>query len=327
LQLHHYGLPPVENGINRIRPKQGEPQDVRDVGPRALFWADPFMLHLYAALAEKERRQISERTRAALAARKARGTKLGNPRNANDTASAGRQTGSLTYPRRVREKSACFAEIARRGLPGAAVLLNLIVDLLAVSQGRETSAFDSRDMDENVRPPIVGLNESKTLAAVEPLHCSGRHTQFPCDVCSTFSPAGRPDPFVSRARDRRSKCKKSQGATVVLVTSRFGCSLHLTISDRKSIRHRFCRSHLHPSRRAVDDCVRAFLSGAMGATADDVTLLDAMPDDAATAMRTRGRKFLDCTLEAVEGVGLRGNRHLESFVIIIPILIASGHCV
>src|SRR6185295_12371097 len=42
--------------------------------------ADPFMLHLYAALAEKERRQISERTRAALAARKERGTKLGNQR-------------------------------------------------------------------------------------------------------------------------------------------------------------------------------------------------------------------------------------------------------
>ena len=35
------------------------------------------MLHLYAALAEKERRPISERTRAALAARKAQGAKLG----------------------------------------------------------------------------------------------------------------------------------------------------------------------------------------------------------------------------------------------------------
>jgi DNA invertase Pin-like site-specific DNA recombinase len=53
--------------------------------------ADPFMLHLYAALAEKERRQISERTRAALAARKERGTKLGNPRNAGDAAAVGRQ--------------------------------------------------------------------------------------------------------------------------------------------------------------------------------------------------------------------------------------------
>jgi DNA invertase Pin-like site-specific DNA recombinase len=43
--------------------------------------ADPFMLHLYAALAEKERRLISERTKAALAAKKAAGAALGNPRN------------------------------------------------------------------------------------------------------------------------------------------------------------------------------------------------------------------------------------------------------
>jgi DNA invertase Pin-like site-specific DNA recombinase len=38
--------------------------------------ADPFMLHLYAALAEKERRLISERTKAALASRKTTGVKL-----------------------------------------------------------------------------------------------------------------------------------------------------------------------------------------------------------------------------------------------------------
>ncbi len=52
--------------------------------------ADPFMLHLYAALAEKERRLISERTRAALAQRKAQGTRLGNPRNAGHAAALGR---------------------------------------------------------------------------------------------------------------------------------------------------------------------------------------------------------------------------------------------
>ena len=44
--------------------------------------ADPFMLHLYAALAEKERALISARTKAALAAKKAQGVKLGNPRAA-----------------------------------------------------------------------------------------------------------------------------------------------------------------------------------------------------------------------------------------------------
>ncbi|MDQ0450025.1 recombinase family protein [Methylobacterium aerolatum] len=42
--------------------------------------ADPFMLHIYAALAEQERRLISKRTKDALAGLKARGvTKLGKP--------------------------------------------------------------------------------------------------------------------------------------------------------------------------------------------------------------------------------------------------------
>ena len=54
--------------------------------------ADPFMLHLYAALAEKERRLISERTKAALAARKAQGARLGNPRNAPEAAAIGRRS-------------------------------------------------------------------------------------------------------------------------------------------------------------------------------------------------------------------------------------------
>lgn len=41
--------------------------------------ADPFMLHLFAALSEKERQMISARTRDAMAAAKARGVKLGSP--------------------------------------------------------------------------------------------------------------------------------------------------------------------------------------------------------------------------------------------------------
>jgi DNA invertase Pin-like site-specific DNA recombinase len=43
--------------------------------------ADPFMLHIYAALAEKERSLISERTRLALAQKKAQGALLGNRTN------------------------------------------------------------------------------------------------------------------------------------------------------------------------------------------------------------------------------------------------------
>ncbi len=50
--------------------------------------ADPFMLHLYAALAEKERSLISTRTKAALGAAKARGVTLGNPKLAEARAAA-----------------------------------------------------------------------------------------------------------------------------------------------------------------------------------------------------------------------------------------------
>jgi DNA invertase Pin-like site-specific DNA recombinase len=49
---------------------------------------DPFMLHIYAALAEKERALISERTKAALQAARERGVRLGNPNIGADNAAA-----------------------------------------------------------------------------------------------------------------------------------------------------------------------------------------------------------------------------------------------
>src|SRR3954447_19921209 len=51
--------------------------------------ADPFMLHVYAALAEKERAMISARTKAALQAKKATGTALGNRTNLGEAAKHG----------------------------------------------------------------------------------------------------------------------------------------------------------------------------------------------------------------------------------------------
>ena len=48
------------------------------------------MLHLYAPLAEREHRLISELTKAALAAKKANGAQLGNPSNIQVARSLGR---------------------------------------------------------------------------------------------------------------------------------------------------------------------------------------------------------------------------------------------
>ncbi len=57
--------------------------------------ADSFTLHLFAALAERERKFISDRTRAALASAKARGQRLGNPRIAEAAAAANSRKAAL----------------------------------------------------------------------------------------------------------------------------------------------------------------------------------------------------------------------------------------
>ena len=60
--------------------------------------ADPFMLHIYAAMAEQERRMISERTRAGLQAARRRGVKLGNPTIGRDNKRAAMQRAKELRP-------------------------------------------------------------------------------------------------------------------------------------------------------------------------------------------------------------------------------------
>jgi len=67
--------------------------------------ADPFMLHLYSALAEKERRLISDWTKATLEAKKASGIRLGNPHNLNLAGSREKDDPSLGG-RRIRPERA-----------------------------------------------------------------------------------------------------------------------------------------------------------------------------------------------------------------------------
>jgi len=67
----------------------------------ALPTADKFSLHIYAALAEQERTFISQRTRSALAAAKARGIRLGAPSYHLDSLARSRSAAALKAAQKV----------------------------------------------------------------------------------------------------------------------------------------------------------------------------------------------------------------------------------
>ena len=119
--------------------------------------ADPFMLHIYAALAEKERRLISERTKAALATRKAQGANLGNRRNASE---------ALALGRRVLAKEA--DEFAANVMP--------IIEALRASGVRD----------------LRGLAEEALLRELERAGVHSLSRSFGPRVSRTASPRGQP---------------------------------------------------------------------------------------------------------------------------------------
>ena len=88
--------------------------------------ADPFMLHLYAALAEKERRLISERTRSALAAKKAQGATLGNPRNIAQAGLLGRNAQQSEAVRFAKNVIPIIRSIRAAGVIGLASIADAL---------------------------------------------------------------------------------------------------------------------------------------------------------------------------------------------------------
>jgi DNA invertase Pin-like site-specific DNA recombinase len=111
---------------------QRVPFVVAELGPNV----DPFTLHIYAALAQQERRMISDRTRAGLAAAKARGVVLGNTAvaQANHEAAAER----------------------------AEALRPVFVELAGMSAHKMADALNSR----NVATPTGALWSAKTVLRV-----------------------------------------------------------------------------------------------------------------------------------------------------------------
>jgi DNA invertase Pin-like site-specific DNA recombinase len=96
---------------------------VAELGPDV----DPFVLHLFAALAEKERSLIATRTRQALKAAKARGVTLGNPRltEARESAVEAVRAAADRHAANILPISVRFRRLAQRR-SGVTVTVHLI---------------------------------------------------------------------------------------------------------------------------------------------------------------------------------------------------------
>jgi DNA invertase Pin-like site-specific DNA recombinase len=92
--------------------------------------ANEFMLHIMSAVAQQERRAISERTRSALAAAKARGTRLGNPKLAREHARQRAQ--SKAHAARVWPD---VRKLQSHGLPQRAIIKRLNAEGIPAPRG------------------------------------------------------------------------------------------------------------------------------------------------------------------------------------------------
>lgn len=101
--------------------------------------ADPFMLHIYAALAEKEREMISKRTKLALAAVKARGKALGGYRGGPvPDSSAGIEAHQARAAGYAANLKPVLLEMQARGLSLRKMIVELEARGLRTATGRAT---------------------------------------------------------------------------------------------------------------------------------------------------------------------------------------------
>ena len=104
--------------------------------------ADPFMLHVYAALAEKERAMIGARTRDALARKKAQGAQLGNRTNLAEA----QAKGAAANAKDAEDFAANVMPIIRQLQASGATSLRAVADALnarnvRTARGGEWSAM------------------------------------------------------------------------------------------------------------------------------------------------------------------------------------------
>ena len=111
--------------------------------------ADPFLLHLYAALAEKERALISERTRVALARKKAQGALLGNRTNLAQAQAMGQRANAAAADSFARNVLPIIRQIQASGVSSLRGIARAL-DARGIATARGGS-WDSRTVGNLLR--------------------------------------------------------------------------------------------------------------------------------------------------------------------------------
>jgi DNA invertase Pin-like site-specific DNA recombinase len=130
---------------------------VAELGPDV----DPFVLHLFAALAEKERALISTRTRQALSAAKARGVTLGNPKLA-----VARKSAVEAVKAEANRCAANVLPLIREAQKAGASTLRQIAEALN-ARGIPTARGGAMVCAERREHPGTGLNGKEQPAAAQ----------------------------------------------------------------------------------------------------------------------------------------------------------------
>ncbi|MEH6717533.1 MAG: recombinase family protein [Aurantimonas endophytica] len=103
---------------------------------------DPFLLHLYSALAEKERTVISQRTKAALQAKKAAGAVLGNRTNLANAQRAGAASNAASADAFAANVLPVVRQIQARGPVSLRTIAHILNDRgIRTARGGEWTAM------------------------------------------------------------------------------------------------------------------------------------------------------------------------------------------
>ncbi len=120
--------------------------------------ANEFTIHIFAALAQQERKMISQRTKAALEAKKRRGAKLGAPHHLTyeDRVKGGKVKHEVAMEKRSNKQAAkIILRLRKEGLTLAAIAAELNLDGYQTSMGKSFTPMSVKRLFDRYKVSMI----------------------------------------------------------------------------------------------------------------------------------------------------------------------------